>query len=159
MKGPTPEQHDGTGLRIGIVHARWNAEIIDPLLEGTKAKLLACGVPEGNIVVESVPGSWELPIGVQRYETHTHTSSRLPLRRPCSQTCLPAYALNHFPCFLPSFAPLLQDRPLDQPTKLTTGGRPGPLSPTASSPPPRSNPPPPRPAAPRATSSAPRPRT
>lgn len=66
MKGPTPEQHDGSGLRIGIVHARWNAEIIDPLLEGTKAKLLACGVQESNIVVESVPGSWELPIGVQR---------------------------------------------------------------------------------------------
>ncbi|KAK2611144.1 hypothetical protein N8I77_004519 [Diaporthe amygdali] len=66
MKGPTPEQHDGSGLRIGIVHARWNAEIIDPLLEGTKAKLLACGVKESNIVVESVPGSWELPIGVQR---------------------------------------------------------------------------------------------
>ncbi|KAJ4413698.1 lumazine synthase [Gnomoniopsis sp. IMI 355080] len=66
MKGPTPEQHDGSGLRIGIVHARWNAEIIDPLLEGTKAKLLSCGVPESNIVVESVPGSWELPIGVQR---------------------------------------------------------------------------------------------
>lgn len=66
MKGPTPEQHDGSGLRIGIVHARWNAEIIDPLLEGTKAKLLSCGVPESNIVIESVPGSWELPIGVQR---------------------------------------------------------------------------------------------
>lgn len=66
MKGPTPEQHDGSGLRIGIVHARWNAEIIDPLLDGTKAKLLACGVQESNIVVESVPGSWELPIGVQR---------------------------------------------------------------------------------------------
>lgn len=66
MKGPTPEQHNGSGLRIGIVHARWNAEIIDPLLEGTKAKLLACGVHESNIVVESVPGSWELPIGVQR---------------------------------------------------------------------------------------------
>ncbi|KAI7788953.1 6,7-dimethyl-8-ribityllumazine synthase [Diaporthe eres] len=66
MKGPTPEQHDGSGLRIGIVHARWNAEIIDPLLEGTKAKLLACGVQESNIAVESVPGSWELPIGVQR---------------------------------------------------------------------------------------------
>ncbi|EON96916.1 putative -dimethyl-8-ribityllumazine synthase protein [Phaeoacremonium minimum UCRPA7] len=66
MKGPTPEQHDGSGLRIGIVHARWNESIIDPLLEGTKAKLLACGVPESNIIVESVPGSWELPIGVQR---------------------------------------------------------------------------------------------
>ncbi|ROW17961.1 hypothetical protein VPNG_00426 [Cytospora leucostoma] len=66
MKAPSPEQHNGSGLRIGIVHGRWNADIIDPLLEGTKAKLLACGVHESNIVIESVPGSWELPIGVQR---------------------------------------------------------------------------------------------
>ena len=66
MKGPTTEQHDGSGLRIGIVHARWNESILDPLLQGTKEKLLACGVAESNIIVESVPGSWELPIGVQR---------------------------------------------------------------------------------------------
>jgi 6,7-dimethyl-8-ribityllumazine synthase len=66
-KGPAPEEHDGRGLRIGIVRARWNETIIEPLLAGTKAKLLACGVPEANIVVQSVPGSWELPIAVQRY--------------------------------------------------------------------------------------------
>ena len=66
IKGPTPEQHDGSGLRIGIVHARWNSSIIEPLLAGTVEKLRACGVPESNIVVQSVPGSWELPIAVQR---------------------------------------------------------------------------------------------
>ena len=65
-KGPTPQQHDGSSLRIGIVHARWNEEIIEPLLKGTKDKLLACGVKESNIVVQSVPGSWELPFAVQR---------------------------------------------------------------------------------------------
>ncbi|KAK3394524.1 hypothetical protein B0H63DRAFT_426466 [Podospora didyma] len=65
-KGPTPQLHDGSGLRIGIVHARWNEAIIESLLAGTKAKLLECGVPEANIVVQSVPGSWELPIAVQR---------------------------------------------------------------------------------------------
>ncbi|KLU83612.1 6,7-dimethyl-8-ribityllumazine synthase [Magnaporthiopsis poae ATCC 64411] len=65
-KGPTPQQHDGSSLRIGIVHARWNEEIIEPLLKGTKEKLLACGVKESNIVVQSVPGSWELPFAVQR---------------------------------------------------------------------------------------------
>ncbi|RYP78524.1 hypothetical protein DL771_000477 [Monosporascus sp. 5C6A] len=65
IKGPTPEQHDGSGLRIGIVHARWNSSIIEPLLKGTVDKLLACGVKESNIVVQSVPGSWELPIAVQ----------------------------------------------------------------------------------------------
>lgn len=100
MKGPTPEQHDGTGLRIGIVHARWNAEIIDPLLEGTKAKLLACGVPEANIVVESVPGSWELPIGVQRYASSIQQgdglTDRLPTSpRPQPPSCLPLYMSMH----------------------------------------------------------------
>lgn len=65
-KGPAPQKHDGSNLRIGIVHARWNDTIIEPLLAGTKAKLLECGVKESNIVVQSVPGSWELPIAVQR---------------------------------------------------------------------------------------------
>ncbi len=49
---------DGSGLRIGIVHARWNMSIIGPLLEGTKKKMLEAGVKESNIVVQSVPGSW-----------------------------------------------------------------------------------------------------
>ncbi|KAK4105971.1 Lumazine synthase, partial [Parathielavia hyrcaniae] len=65
-KGPAPQLHDGSNLRVGIVHARWNDTIIEPLLEGTKAKLLECGVKESNIVVQTVPGSWELPIAVQR---------------------------------------------------------------------------------------------
>ena len=68
-KGPAPVHHDGNGLRIGIVHARWNDSIIDALLAGTKAKLLECGVQESDIVVQSVPGSWELPIAVQRCVT------------------------------------------------------------------------------------------
>ncbi|KAI0889818.1 6,7-dimethyl-8-ribityllumazine synthase [Annulohypoxylon maeteangense] len=66
LKGPTPQEHDGSGLRIGIVHARWNTTIIEPLVKGTKDKLLGLGVKESNIVVQSVPGSWELPIAVQR---------------------------------------------------------------------------------------------
>ncbi|KYK55469.1 6,7-dimethyl-8-ribityllumazine synthase [Drechmeria coniospora] len=66
LKGPTPQQHDGSGLRIGIVHARWNSTIIEPLVQGAKAKLLSCGVEDSNIVVQSCPGSWELPLAVQR---------------------------------------------------------------------------------------------
>jgi len=64
--GPAPEHRDGSGLRIGIVHARWNSTIITPLLEGTLSKLRECGVRHENIVIQSVPGSWELPIAVQR---------------------------------------------------------------------------------------------
>lgn len=66
IKGPSPQEHDGSALRIGIVHARWNPTIIEPLVQGAKEKLLGCGVKESNIVVQSVPGSWELPFAVQR---------------------------------------------------------------------------------------------
>lgn len=66
LKGPSAQEHDGSGLRIGIIHARWNTTIIEPLLKGTLDKLKACGVKDNNIVVQSVPGSWELPIAVQR---------------------------------------------------------------------------------------------
>jgi 6,7-dimethyl-8-ribityllumazine synthase len=75
-KGPAPQLHDGSNLRIGIVHARWNDAIIDPLLAGAKAKLKECGVKESNIVVQTVPGSWELPIAVQRY---VHLPQPFPL--------------------------------------------------------------------------------
>ncbi|KAM3498671.1 hypothetical protein MY10362_008021 [Beauveria mimosiformis] len=66
LKGPTPQQHEGAGLRIGIIHARWNATIIEPLVAGAKEKLLECGVKHSNIVVQSCPGAWELPIAAQR---------------------------------------------------------------------------------------------
>lgn len=66
LKGPTPEQHDGSGLRIAILHARWNTTIIEPLVTAAKEKLLSCGVKESNIVLQSCPGSYELPIAAQR---------------------------------------------------------------------------------------------
>ncbi|KAI9835613.1 MAG: hypothetical protein M1837_003702 [Sclerophora amabilis] len=67
LKGPgATSSHDGSSLRIGILHARWNGEIIEALVAGAKKSLLAAGVREGNIVVQDVPGSFELPLGVQR---------------------------------------------------------------------------------------------
>lgn len=60
------DHFSGSGLRIGIVHARWNTQIIDALLEGTKKSLTAAGVKPENIVLQSVPGSYELPYAVQR---------------------------------------------------------------------------------------------
>ncbi|KAK5460897.1 lumazine synthase [Exophiala xenobiotica] len=67
LKGPgAPQKHDGSGLRIAIVHARWNTTIIDSLLNGARKAMLDAGVKEENIVIESVPGSYELPMAVQR---------------------------------------------------------------------------------------------
>ncbi|KAH0536699.1 hypothetical protein FGG08_006440, partial [Glutinoglossum americanum] len=67
LKGPGDAQSlDGSGLRIAIVHSRWNSSVVDRLVSGAKKSLGEVGVREENIVVQSVPGSWELPLAVHR---------------------------------------------------------------------------------------------
>ena len=68
IKGPAPPptKIDGSSLRIAIVHSRWNKEVIDALVGGTIAKLRQHGVKESNIVVQSVPGSFELPLACSK---------------------------------------------------------------------------------------------
>ncbi|KFY90174.1 hypothetical protein V500_05250 [Pseudogymnoascus sp. VKM F-4518 (FW-2643)] len=96
---------DGSDLRIGIVHARWNEQIIGPLLEGARKELLATGVKPANIVVQSVPGSWELPIAVrgmytasQIQATQSSTSSAGDLLGSTSDLASDA-AATHTPPF------------------------------------------------------------
>lgn len=57
------------------MHARWNTQIIDALLSGTKKSLAAAGVREENIVIQSVPGSYELPYAVQQMYTASQTQA------------------------------------------------------------------------------------
>jgi hypothetical protein len=57
---------DGSSLRVAIVHARWNKVVIDALVAGAVAKLEAAGVKKNNIIIESVPGSFELPLATQK---------------------------------------------------------------------------------------------
>ncbi|KIK58151.1 hypothetical protein GYMLUDRAFT_171352 [Collybiopsis luxurians FD-317 M1] len=73
IKGPVPDaQVDGSSLRVAIVHARWNKTIIDALVTGALKKLKEAGVKENNIVVESVPGSFELPLACSRMIAGSH---------------------------------------------------------------------------------------
>jgi 6,7-dimethyl-8-ribityllumazine synthase len=58
-----PEDLDGTGLRIGLVRARWNADIVERLCAGAERGLLHLGIPFSDIVIETVPGSFEVPMG------------------------------------------------------------------------------------------------
>jgi 6,7-dimethyl-8-ribityllumazine synthase len=76
MKGPSSnDQHDGAALRIAIVHARWNKQIVDALVAGAVAKLTERGVTRENVVIESVPGSFELPLACAKFVFHAHGSS------------------------------------------------------------------------------------
>ncbi len=51
----------GTGKRFGIVVARFNHFVTEPLLEGALAALNDYGVRKEDITVARVPGTFELP--------------------------------------------------------------------------------------------------
>lgn len=52
-------------MRFGIVVSEWNESITKGLLNGALAALKENGAKEDNIVVQFVPGSFELPLGAQ----------------------------------------------------------------------------------------------
>lgn len=56
---------DGTGLRVGLVAARFNDLIVDRLLEGALGALQQHGVDDDDIVVVRVPGAVEVPLLAQ----------------------------------------------------------------------------------------------
>ncbi|KAJ9126108.1 hypothetical protein QFC24_002380 [Naganishia onofrii] len=72
---PPPVKYDGSNQRILIVHARWNDTIIQSLVSGCVAKLKEQGVKEENIVIKTVPGSYELPFATQRLIAGSQTQS------------------------------------------------------------------------------------
>jgi 6,7-dimethyl-8-ribityllumazine synthase len=53
------------GARYAILASRWNPRIMDVLVEGARAALLAHGVAENAIGVVRVPGALELPVTAQ----------------------------------------------------------------------------------------------
>jgi 6,7-dimethyl-8-ribityllumazine synthase len=53
------------GMKIGIVVSEWNTDITENLLKGAYHTLLKHGIEEEDIVVNHVPGSFELPLGAQ----------------------------------------------------------------------------------------------
>lgn len=57
---------DGAGLRVGIVQARFNAEVCDGLRENCLAELQRLGVLEDDTLVCSVPGALEIPLALMQ---------------------------------------------------------------------------------------------
>ena len=55
----------GQGKRIGIVVSEWNSSVTTNLLRGATDTLLKFGVSLDDIVVEYVPGSFELTYGAK----------------------------------------------------------------------------------------------
>jgi 6,7-dimethyl-8-ribityllumazine synthase len=60
-----PVSHDGRGMRIGVVVARFNEAITSRLLDGARDALAECGVAKRGVTVAYVPGSFELPVAAK----------------------------------------------------------------------------------------------
>ena len=65
LDSPTALSLDGTGPHVGIVAARFNQRFVEGLIENVVAVLRAAGVAPAAITTIRVPGSGELPSGVQ----------------------------------------------------------------------------------------------
>ncbi|GJJ70569.1 6,7-dimethyl-8-ribityllumazine synthase [Entomortierella parvispora] len=64
---PAAVPQDGSNLRILIVHTRWNSPIVQGLVEGAKKAMVEQHkVRPENIVIESVPGAYELPFAAKK---------------------------------------------------------------------------------------------
>ena len=57
-------QLDGKKLYIGIVQARFNADITDSLVQACRTELIALGVHEKHIYLIQVPGALEIPVAL-----------------------------------------------------------------------------------------------
>ncbi len=66
VPAPAPVPHlDGTGLKIGVVVARFNWHITGAMLHEAQRTLLHLGVAAADITVHYAPGSFELPLIAQ----------------------------------------------------------------------------------------------
>lgn len=54
------------GTVVGLVVASFHGELTGAMADSAEAELLACGVDEDDVIVLSVPGSFELPIVARR---------------------------------------------------------------------------------------------
>lgn len=58
-----PDDLDGAELRIGVLRARWNHDIVERLADGVHRGLSGLGVK--TVVEHSVPGCFELPLAAK----------------------------------------------------------------------------------------------
>lgn len=77
------------GMKVGIVVSEWNTEITGALLEGASKTLIDNGVKKGDILVKTVPGSFELIYGAQ-------LMTKLPLDAVIAIGCVIRGETPHF---------------------------------------------------------------
>jgi 6,7-dimethyl-8-ribityllumazine synthase len=62
VKAAPAEVPSARGLRVAVLHASFNAAVVGGLLDGALQALREMGAGQGAVVVEPVPGAFELPL-------------------------------------------------------------------------------------------------
>lgn len=70
---------DATEMKFGIVVSEWNSPITSALLDGAVSTLLQHGAKEKNILVKTVPGSFELTFGSNQLIEYTDVDAVIAL--------------------------------------------------------------------------------
>ncbi|WP_029906565.1 6,7-dimethyl-8-ribityllumazine synthase [Prevotella sp. 10(H)] len=70
---------NGEDMRVGIVVSEWNEAVTSSLLEGTLKTLIKHGVKEENIIIDFVPGSFELIFGSKHIVEHKEVDAVISL--------------------------------------------------------------------------------
>jgi 6,7-dimethyl-8-ribityllumazine synthase len=66
-------------VKIGIVVSRWNSMITDKMMDGALKALKGNGVSEENVTVVKCPGSYEIPLTVQKVLEHREVDGVIAL--------------------------------------------------------------------------------
>lgn len=66
-------------MKFGIVVSEWNDQITGALLSGALKTLRSAGCLEHNIMVRTVPGTFELPLGAQFFAEYTDVDAVITL--------------------------------------------------------------------------------
>jgi 6,7-dimethyl-8-ribityllumazine synthase len=70
---------DASKMIIGIVVSQWNNNVTDNLLKGAMETLLDLNLDESNIIINNVPGTFELPLAAQYLLENTNVQGVIAL--------------------------------------------------------------------------------
>ena len=57
---------NAAGMSIAVISSIYNPDITSRLMTGASSWLLRCGIDEQQLVIDQVPGAWEIPLAAQR---------------------------------------------------------------------------------------------
>ncbi len=76
---PTYTNLDATGLKVGVITARWNYQLTHSLRDGAIGRLMELGVAEQDIVSIDIGGSYELPFAARHLIDTTEVDVVIPI--------------------------------------------------------------------------------